>query len=169
MRCQNPRSRYLVVCIYLFIYLFLPGLTHITNLAGKIHLLPNTPRQTGGNLESVGWIGPPFLRHCLIFLIYFWNNVSPWKIWAFVFSESKTYPQLKMRRWTLKLRAQIVFFIIGTCVICQCGLINGESKYSFLLFKKTKTFSKQCCCMFDITHILCCFQLLTALPNTPCI
>ncbi|TMS20206.1 Insulin receptor [Larimichthys crocea] len=31
-----------------------------------------------------------------------------------------------MRRWTLKLRAQIVFFIIGTCIICQCGLINGE-------------------------------------------
>uniref|UniRef100_A0A7N5ZXH3 Tyrosine-protein kinase receptor n=1 Tax=Anabas testudineus TaxID=64144 RepID=A0A7N5ZXH3_ANATE len=31
-----------------------------------------------------------------------------------------------MRRWTLKLRAQIVFFIICTCVICQCGLINGE-------------------------------------------
>nr|BAB83667.1 insulin receptor [Paralichthys olivaceus] len=31
-----------------------------------------------------------------------------------------------MRRWTLKLRAQIVFFIICTCIICQCGLINGE-------------------------------------------
>ncbi|XP_058495075.1 insulin receptor b [Solea solea] len=31
-----------------------------------------------------------------------------------------------MRRWTLKLRAQIVFFIICTCVICQCGLIKAE-------------------------------------------
>uniref|UniRef100_A0A8D3CD58 Tyrosine-protein kinase receptor n=1 Tax=Scophthalmus maximus TaxID=52904 RepID=A0A8D3CD58_SCOMX len=31
-----------------------------------------------------------------------------------------------MRRWTLKLRAQIVFFIICTCIVCQCGLINGE-------------------------------------------
>ncbi|XP_029004833.1 insulin receptor b [Betta splendens] len=31
-----------------------------------------------------------------------------------------------MRRWTLKLRAQIVFFILCTCIICQCGLINGE-------------------------------------------
>ncbi|XP_062251588.1 insulin receptor b [Platichthys flesus] len=31
-----------------------------------------------------------------------------------------------MRRWTLKLRAQIVFFIICTCIICQCGLTNGE-------------------------------------------
>ncbi|XP_008328737.1 insulin receptor-like [Cynoglossus semilaevis] len=31
-----------------------------------------------------------------------------------------------MRRWTQKLKAQIVFFIICTCVICQCGLINGE-------------------------------------------
>ncbi|XP_056235252.1 insulin receptor b [Seriola aureovittata] len=31
-----------------------------------------------------------------------------------------------MRLWTLKLRAQIVFFIICTCIICQCGLINGE-------------------------------------------
>lgn len=39
-----------------------------------------------------------------------------------------------MRRWTLKLRARILFFIISTCVICQCGLINGESKYSFLFF-----------------------------------
>lgn len=40
--------------------------------------------------------------------------------------ESTTYPQVKMRRWTLKLRAQIVFFIICACIICQCGLINGE-------------------------------------------
>ncbi|KAK2835511.1 hypothetical protein Q5P01_015995 [Channa striata] len=31
-----------------------------------------------------------------------------------------------MRRWTLKLRAQIVLFMICTCIICQCGLINGE-------------------------------------------
>ncbi|XP_014893171.1 insulin receptor-like [Poecilia latipinna] len=31
-----------------------------------------------------------------------------------------------MRWLTLKLRAQLVFFILCTCVICQCGLINGE-------------------------------------------
>ncbi|XP_047443558.1 insulin receptor b [Mugil cephalus] len=31
-----------------------------------------------------------------------------------------------MRRLTLKLRAQMVFFIICTCIVCQCGLINGE-------------------------------------------
>lgn len=31
-----------------------------------------------------------------------------------------------MRRWTLRLRAQLVLFILGTCIICQCGLINGE-------------------------------------------
>ncbi|XP_054900343.1 insulin receptor b [Poeciliopsis prolifica] len=31
-----------------------------------------------------------------------------------------------MKWLTLKLRAQLVFFIFCTCVICQCGLINGE-------------------------------------------
>ncbi|XP_043985332.1 insulin receptor b [Gambusia affinis] len=31
-----------------------------------------------------------------------------------------------MRWLTLKLRAQLVFFILCTCVVCQCGLINGE-------------------------------------------
>lgn len=36
-----------------------------------------------------------------------------------------------MRRWTLKLRAQMVLFIICTCILCQCGLINGESKSCF--------------------------------------
>ncbi|XP_071399437.1 insulin receptor b [Centroberyx affinis] len=31
-----------------------------------------------------------------------------------------------MRRWTIKLRTQIVFFIVCVCIVCQCGLINGE-------------------------------------------
>uniref|UniRef100_A0AAQ4NVP4 Tyrosine-protein kinase receptor n=1 Tax=Gasterosteus aculeatus aculeatus TaxID=481459 RepID=A0AAQ4NVP4_GASAC len=31
-----------------------------------------------------------------------------------------------MRRWTLRLRAQIVCFIVGTCIVFQCGLIHGE-------------------------------------------
>ncbi|XP_034035735.1 insulin receptor b [Thalassophryne amazonica] len=31
-----------------------------------------------------------------------------------------------MRRWTLKLRAQIVLFIYCVCIVCQCGLIRGE-------------------------------------------
>uniref|UniRef100_A0A667Y142 Tyrosine-protein kinase receptor n=1 Tax=Myripristis murdjan TaxID=586833 RepID=A0A667Y142_9TELE len=31
-----------------------------------------------------------------------------------------------MRRWTIKLRTQIVLFIVCICVVCQCGLINGE-------------------------------------------
>ncbi|XP_017262483.1 insulin receptor b [Kryptolebias marmoratus] len=31
-----------------------------------------------------------------------------------------------MRRLTLKLRSQMVFFIICTCIICHCGLITGE-------------------------------------------
>ncbi|KAK7889502.1 hypothetical protein WMY93_025062 [Mugilogobius chulae] len=31
-----------------------------------------------------------------------------------------------MGRWTLKLRTQIVCLIFSTCIICQCGLINGE-------------------------------------------
>ncbi|XP_012779846.2 insulin receptor b [Maylandia zebra] len=31
-----------------------------------------------------------------------------------------------MRRLTLKLRAQMVLFIMCTCIICQCGLIKGE-------------------------------------------
>lgn len=35
-----------------------------------------------------------------------------------------------MRRWTLKLRAQIVCLIFSTCIICQCGLISGEICHS---------------------------------------
>ncbi|MED6244149.1 hypothetical protein ATANTOWER_025608 [Ataeniobius toweri] len=31
-----------------------------------------------------------------------------------------------MRWLTLKLRAHMVFFILCTCIICKCGLINGE-------------------------------------------
>lgn len=54
-----------------------------------------------------------------------------------------------MRRWTLKLRAQMVFFIICTCIICQCGLINGESKYYFPV-------SRKLCCVCRATY---CFAL----------
>lgn len=50
------------------------------------------------------------------------------------FKSAKLHPRAKMRRWTLRLRAQLVLFILGTCIICQCGLINGESKSSFYGF-----------------------------------
>lgn len=164
MRCQNPRSRYLVVCIYLF----LPSRAHSHNKLGwEDTFITQHPPAYGGQ-PGISWLNRTSVFKTLFdtfdILTPFEITFLPERLEPLLFSESKTYPQVKMRRWTLKLRAQIVFFIIGTCVICQCGLINGESKYCFFL-----TFSKQCCSMFDITHILYCFQLLTARPNTPCI
>ncbi|MED6266987.1 hypothetical protein CHARACLAT_007634 [Characodon lateralis] len=43
-----------------------------------------------------------------------------------------------MRWLTLKLRAHMVFFILCTCIICKCGLINGEKPPGLLLIT--------CCC-----------------------
>lgn len=119
---QNPGSRYLV--------------SHVHNKFGtEDNYQFITPLTGGGNLKSAGFIGPFYVfSNFLVHFKHFSLKIGSFFVFLNDFKKSTTYPPAKMRRLTLKLRAQMVLFIMCTCIICQCGLIKGESEYYFIFY-----------------------------------
>lgn len=114
---QNPGSRYLV--------------SRVHNTFGTEDSYQFITPYRGRKPQSAGFIGPFYVFSN--FLVHFKHfSLKIGSFFERLQEASTTYPPAKMRRLTLKLRAQMVLFIMCTCIICQCGLIKGESEYYFI-------------------------------------